>query len=145
MTNELLELIKQRGYLSDCTDIEGFGQILQSDKPVPIYIGFDCTASSLHVGSLIQIMILRHIQKCGHKPIILMGGGTTKVGDPSGKDESRKMLSDEDIQSNMQSIQKIFAQFMDFEEDFNAQSNKAFMVNNDDWLKDINYINFLRD
>ncbi len=145
MTNELFTLIEQRGYLSDCTDTDGLKKLLSEQKNVPIYIGFDCTAPSLHVGSLIQIMILRHIQKSGHKPIVLMGGGTTKVGDPSGKDESRKMLSDADIQNNMDSIKHVFAQFMEFEDEFDANSNNAFMVNNDDWLKDLNYIDFLRD
>jgi tyrosyl-tRNA synthetase len=144
MTN-LLDLITDRGFVSDCTDSDSLRNLLGSDTPQPIYIGFDCTAPSLHVGSLIQIMILRHIQKCGHKPVVLMGGGTTKVGDPSGKDESRKMLTDDGIQANMDSIKRVFEQFMDFEDEFDATSNKAIMVNNADWLDKLNYIKFLRD
>ena len=101
------------------------------------YIGFDCTAKSLHVGSLLQIMLLRWWQKCGHRPIVLLGGGTTKIGDPSGKDESRPPLTDAQINENMQSLKQVFAKFIDFD--------NAIMVNNDDWLKDLNYAQFLRD
>ena len=108
-------------------------------------LGFDCTAPSLHVGSLMQIMTLRHIQKSGHKPVVLRGGGTTKVGDPSGKDTSRPQLTDNTIAANMAGIKKVFSQFLEFEDEFDASTNKAIMVNNDDWLKDINYITFLRD
>lgn len=141
----LLQTLSERGFIANATDMEGLDSLLSSKKAVPVYIGFDCTAPSLHVGSLIQIMILRHIQRSGHKPIVLMGGGTTKVGDPSGKDESRKMLDDAAIAANMKGIQSVFAKYMEFEESFDASSTKAFMVNNDDWLKDINYIEFLRD
>ena len=107
---------------------------------ISAYIGFDCTAKSLHAGSLIQIMILRLLQKHGHRPIVLLGGGTTKIGDPSGKDEARKILSTEDIQENLAGIRKTLENFISFE------GNKAaVLVNNDDWLKNLNYIDFLRD
>ncbi len=142
--SDFLKAIGDRGFISDCTDNNNLDLLLRSENPVPIYIGFDCTAPSLHVGSLVQIMALRWVQKSGHKPIILMGGGTTKIGDPSGKDESRKMLSDEDIASNMEGIKNIFINFMNFEDKFDATSNKAFMVNNDDWLSDLGYIELLR-
>lgn len=140
MTN-FTQLCRERGYLHQCTDEDGLSALLSSGNCVPAYIGFDCTAPSLHVGSLVQIMMLRHLQKAGHKPIVLMGGGTTKVGDPSGKDESRKMLTDEQIATNMASIKKVFEQFLTFGDG----PSDAIMVNNDDWLKDINYIEFLRD
>jgi len=145
MTINFLQEIEKRGFISDQTDKENLSKLFAEKAPVKSYIGFDCTAESLHVGSLVQIMILRWLQKSGNKPIVLMGGGTTKVGDPSGKDESRKMLDDEGIKHNMKSIKKIFTQFVEFEDEFDANSNKAFMVNNDDWLGDINYIEFLRD
>jgi tyrosyl-tRNA synthetase len=109
--------------------------------PISAYIGFDCTANSLHVGSLVPIMLLRHLQKSGHRPIVLMGGGTTKVGDPSGKDESRQLLSTQDIAGNMADIQTIFDRFLDFGEN----KTDAIMVDNAVWLDQLNYIDFLRD
>ncbi len=112
-----------------------------SDGPVVAYIGFDCTADSLHVGSLLPIMLLRHLQKSGHKPIVLMGGGTTKVGDPSGKDEARKLLSDDDIARNMAGIKTVFGKFLTFGDG----PTDAVMVNNANWLDGLNYIAFLRD
>ena len=105
------------------------------------YIGFDCTADSLHVGSLVQIMMLRHLQKCGHRPIVLMGGGTTKVGDPSGKDDARRLLSDHDIEINKAGIRKIFEKYLHF----GHGPNDAVMCDNNDWLSDLQYITFLRD
>ena len=108
---------------------------------ITAYIGYDCTAPSLHVGSLVQIMMQRHLQKTGHQPIVLMGGGTTKVGDPSGKDASRQLLSDADIAANMAGIREVFSRFVDFGEG----AGDAVMVNNDDWLNELAYIPFLRD
>ncbi len=145
MTDNLLQILNERGFVADCTNEQGLEKCLNSNTPVPIYIGFDCTAPSLHVGSLIQIMILRHVQQAGHKPIVLMGGGTTKIGDPSGKDASRQLLDDAAIAKNMAGIQKVFENFIEFEDEFNPSTTNAVMVNNDDWLKDINYIEFLRD
>lgn len=141
----LLKNLAARGYIQDCTDHDGLDALLTAEKNVPIYIGFDATAASLHVGSLIQIMILKHIQDAGHKPIVLMGGGTTKVGDPSGKDESRQLLDDAKIQSNIAGIKNVFAQYLHFENSFNKVTNHAFMVNNAEWLEKLNYIDFLRD
>jgi tyrosyl-tRNA synthetase len=112
---------------------------LEKNGPQTAYIGFDCTAKSLHVGSLLQIMLLRWWQKCGHRPIVLLGGGTTKIGDPSGKDESRPPLTDAQINENMASLKTVFAKFIDFEND------QALMVNNDEWLSGLNYAQFLRE
>jgi tyrosyl-tRNA synthetase len=140
-----LKALSARGFIHQCTDDAGLDALLKQQTPVPAYIGFDCTAPSLHVGSLLQIMALRWLQKNGHKPIVLMGGGTTKVGDPSGKDESRKLLDDAGIQKNMDGIKTVFSKFIEFENSFDAKSNKAFMVNNADWLDGLKYIKFLRD
>jgi tyrosyl-tRNA synthetase len=137
---DFLTIMQQRGFVHQCTDEAGLSEYLKTAGAVA-YIGFDCTAPSLHVGSLLQIMLLRWWQKCGHKPIVLMGGGTTKIGDPSGKDESRKVLSEEDIAANMAGIKTVFSQFLTFGEG----NVDATMVNNDDWLQGINYISFLRD
>ena len=126
--------------MHQCTDLKMLDD-LASQKTISAYIGFDCTAPSLHAGSLIQIMILRLLQRTGHKPIVLMGGGTTKVGDPSGKDESRKLLNDDTIAANMSGIKEIFTKFLSFGDG----PTDAIMVNNNDWLNEINYINFLRD
>ena len=111
--SEFLRIMQERGFIHQCTDAEALDKRLSKDKTVA-YIGFDCTAPSLHVGSLIQIMALRWLQKTGHRPIVLMGGGTTKVGDPSGKDESRKVLSNDDIQKNLEAIKEIFSHFLTF-------------------------------
>jgi len=134
-----LKTMEERGFFHQCTNIEALDQYLL--KPGGIgYLGFDATASSLHVGSLLQIMILRHFQKCGHKPVVLIGGGTTKVGDPSGKDESRKMLNDEMINTNINGISSVFKKFLTFGDG----PTDAVVVNNDDWLSTLNYIDFLR-
>lgn len=137
--SELMTVMTDRGFVHQCTDSEALDEVLAS-RTVPGYIGFDCTADSLHVGSLVQIMMLRRLQQAGHKPIVLMGGGTTKVGDPTGKDESRKMLSDEDIEHNKNGIKKIFAKYLTFGDG----PTDAVMVDNDDWLQKIEYIPFLR-
>ncbi|HEY9081108.1 tyrosine--tRNA ligase [Magnetovibrio sp.] len=138
--SDFLKTVIERGYMHQCTDLaELDNQAAQG--VVTAYIGFDCTAPSLHVGSLLPIMMLRTLQKTGHKPIVLMGGGTTLVGDPSGKDESRKMLTEADIQANMDSIKQVFAKFLTFGDG----PTDAVMVNNADWLKGLNYIDFLRD
>ena len=113
----------------------------EKEGPISAYIGFDCTGTSLHVGSLVQIMMLRWLQKCGHKPIVLLGGGTTRIGDPSGKDESRKLLTDDDIARNMTGIKTIFDQFLTFGD----ASSDATMVNNAEWLDELEYISFLRE
>ncbi len=145
--SRFLQTCTERGFIHQCTDTDALDALLSDSEkvstPVICYIGFDCTAPSLHVGSLIQIMILRHFQQAGHKPIVLMGGGTTKVGDPSGKDESRKMLDNETIDANMQGIKGIFAQFLSMEDSFDPQSSNAYMANNDEWLSQLNYIELL--
>ena len=138
--SEFLRTLAERGFIHQGTDLEGLDQAL-TGKIVSAYIGFDCTADSLHVGSLMQIMALRHLQKSGHRPIVLMGGGTTKVGDPSGKDEARKLLTVDDINHNMAGIKKVFAKFLTFGEG----PTDAVMDNNADWLDTLNYIDFLRD
>ena len=143
MTSHCSEFIKNvtdRGYMHQCTDLKAL-DYLASKKIVSAYIGFDCTAPSLHAGSLVQIMMLRLLQRTGHKPIVLMGGGTTKVGDPSGKDKSRQLLDDEAIAANMAGIKNVFAKFLTF----GNGPNDAIIVNNDEWLKGIQYIDFLRD
>ena len=139
-TSDFLNEITRRGFFHQCTDIKALDQ-RASRQIIPAYIGFDCTAESLHVGSLLPIMLLRWLQRTGHKPIVLMGGGTTKVGDPSGKDESRPLLTDELINKNLESIKKIFSKYLKFG---NAPTD-AIMVNNDDWLKNLDYIDFLRE
>ncbi len=138
--SEFLRQVTARGFLHQCTDREGL-DALASTKTITAYIGFDCTADSLHVGSLVPVMLLRLLQQSGHKPIVLVGGGTTKVGDPSGKDESRKMLSEREIARNMAGIRKIFSRFMAFGEG----PTDAVMVDNADWLDDLGYIPFLRE
>ena len=144
MTNynsAFIEEITARGFIHQATDIDNLDKILFENSNIPAYIGFDCTAPSLHVGSLIQIMLLRWYQKSGHKPIVLLGGGTTLVGDPSGKDESRKLLTNEIIEKNAVGIKNVFEKFISFE----SNSNSALMVNNVEWLTKLNYIDFLRD
>jgi tyrosyl-tRNA synthetase len=133
-----------RGYMHQCTAIEDLdARLLDSAKAGPLvaYIGFDATADSLHVGSMVQIMMLRLLQKSGGKPIVLMGGGTTKVGDPTGRDDMRKVLSDDDIARNIAGIKKVFSQFLTFGDG----PTDAIMVNNADWLDQLNYLGFLRD
>jgi tyrosyl-tRNA synthetase len=138
--SDLLRLLDTRGYLHQMTDATGLDALAQT-QVIPGYIGFDATAPSLHVGSLVQIMMLRRLQQAGHKPIVLMGGGTTKVGDPSGKDESRKLLTDADIAANIASIRRVFERFLTFGDG----PTDAVMVNNADWLDTLEYIPFLRD
>ena len=135
----LLEELKLRGFIHQCTDEEKLNNSLNSGS-INFYIGFDCTAKSLHVGSLIQIMMMRIFQKYGHTPIVLIGEGTTKIGDPSGKDQSRKMLSADDIKNNSSNLVKVFDKFL-----VSSSKNKPIYANNADWLDNINYINFLRD
>ncbi|MBU6372723.1 MAG: tyrosine--tRNA ligase [Alphaproteobacteria bacterium] len=135
----LVRTLQERGYLHQCTDLSGLDAAAASGV-VPGYIGFDMTAPSLHVGSLIQIMLLRRLQQAGGKPIVLLGGGTTKVGDPSGKDSARKMLTDEDIARNMAAIRGVFEKFLTFGDG----PTDAVMIDNDAWLSRYGYIEFLR-
>jgi tyrosyl-tRNA synthetase len=138
--SSLLRLLHERGYIHQLTDAAALDALAEKEI-VTGYIGFDATAPSLHVGSLVQIMLLRRLQQAGHKPIVLMGGGTTKVGDPTGKDEARKLLTDEDIAANIAGIRKVFERFLTFGDG----PTDAVMVNNDDWLSKLEYIPFLRD
>ncbi|MGI9386715.1 MAG: tyrosine--tRNA ligase [Methyloligellaceae bacterium] len=138
--SDFLRTLRERGYIHQCTD-EAALDVLAKRKKITAYIGFDCTAPSLHVGSLLGIMMLRKLQQTGHKPIVLMGGGTTKVGDPSGKDDSRQLLDGADIAKNMDGIRKVFGKFLTFGDG----PADALMINNADWLDDLNYIDFLRD
>ena len=138
--SEFLRTLTERGYLHQCTDLEGLDSLATVGRIVG-YIGFDCTADSLHVGSLVPIMLLRHLQQTGHKPIVLLGGGTTKVGDTSGKDSARKLLTNEQIECNMAGIQRVFERFLTFGEG----PTDALMVNNSEWLDNLNYVDFLRD
>ena len=140
MKNDFLQEMQERGFLNQCTDLDKLGQICNK-KSISGYIGFDCTASSLHVGSLLQIMILRLMQKHGHQPIILLGGGTTLIGDPSGKDTTRKILKQSEIKNNIKSIKKVFNKILDTS---NKKISPVF-VDNADWLTKLNYIQFLRD
>ena len=140
MEISFLEEFKQREYYNQCTDFDSLNNLMNS-KPIRAYIGFDCTAKSLHVGSLLQIMCLRMLQKYGHQPIVLLGGGTTRIGDPSGKEETRKILSDKEIESNIKNIQKVFNIFLKS----NNTKTKPIYVNNYKWLGKLNYIKFLRE
>ncbi len=136
--SDFLAALTERGFIHQCTDTEGL-EALCAKGPIRAYIGFDCTADSLHVGSLVQIMMLHWLQKTGHKPIVLMGGGTTKIGDPSGRDETRQLLTHEDIQANKAGIFKVFEKFLSFGND------AAVMVDNDEWLSELKYIPLLRE
>jgi tyrosyl-tRNA synthetase len=138
--SEFLNELKARGYIHQVTDEAALDKLARSET-ITGYIGFDCTAPSLHVGNLLGIMMLRKLQETGHRPIVLIGGGTTRVGDPSGKDESRKLLSDAEIAANVAGIQSVFGKFVSF----GGGAADALMVNNADWLGDLNYIDFLRD
>lgn len=137
-TSDLLRILTERGFVQDCTPALDKAA---ADGKIVAYIGFDATADSLHVGNLIGIMVLRRLQQAGHKPIVLMGGGTTKVGDPSGKDDARQLLSVEQINSNVASIRQCFESFLTFGDG----PTDALMVNNADWLDGLGYIDFLRD
>ena len=138
--SDLLRLLEERGYIHQVTDGESLDS-LAGKQVIPGYIGFDATAPSLHIGSLVQIMMLRRMQQAGHKPIALMGGGTTKVGDPSGKDESRKLLTHDTIEQNISSIRTVFERLLTFGDG----PTDAVMVNNDEWLSKLGYIELLRD
>ena len=138
--NKFLKEFKDRGYFYQCTSENELSKILDKEK-IKGYIGFDCTAESLHVGSLLQIMCLRLMQKHGHRPIVLIGGGTTRIGDPSGKDKTRKILSENEIAKNIKNIEKILKNFLDSDD----PKTKPLFVNNYSWLKELNYISFLRD
>ena len=138
--SELIRTYIERGYVHQITNDLGLDQ-RATEQTIPAYIGFDCTADSLHVGSLVQIMMLRVLQRTGHKPIVLMGGGTTKVGDPSGKDAARPLLSDQDIENNKQSILQVFEKYLTFGDG----PTDAIMVDNAEWLDNLAYIRFLRD
>jgi tyrosyl-tRNA synthetase len=139
-TSDLLRLLESRGYIHQATDPAALDQ-LAAKQVVPGYIGFDATAPSLHVGSLVQIMMLRRLQQAGHKPIVVMGGGTTKIGDPSGKDESRQMLTPAIIDDNIASIRTVFEKLLTFGDG----PTDAVMVNNDEWLSALGYVELLRD
>jgi tyrosyl-tRNA synthetase len=136
--SEFLRVLDERGYIHQGTDLEALDQ-LAATSTITGYIGFDATAPSLHVGSLVQIMLLRRLQQAGHRPIVLMGGATTKVGDPSGKDTSRPLLTDETVAANIAGIRRVFDRFLDFE-----GPNAAVMVNNADWIEPLGYLDFLR-
>jgi tyrosyl-tRNA synthetase len=138
--SDFLHVLATRGFIHQVSEPEALDALAHSST-VTAYIGFDCTASSLHIGSLLPIMMLYWLQQTGHRPIALMGGGTTRVGDPSGKDESRRLLTDEVINENLKGIRAVFAKFLKFEE----AGGNAIMANNADWLNTLNYIDFLRD
>jgi tyrosyl-tRNA synthetase len=138
--SDFLNILNEREYVHQCSDFAGL-DALAARKDVTTYIGFDCTAPSLHVGSLVQIMLLHWAQATGNKPIVLMGGGTTRVGDPSGRDEGRKLLTLEDIENNKRGIQQVFAKFLQFGDG----KTDAMMVDNAEWLTQLNYIDMLRD
>ncbi len=138
--NKFLKEFKDRGYFYQCTNENELSKLLDKEK-IKGYIGFDCTAESLHVGSLLQIMCLRLMQKHGHRPIVLIGGGTTRIGDPSGKDKTRKILNEKEIEKNIKNIEKILKNYLDN----NDVKTKPIFVNNYSWLKGLNYISFLRD
>ncbi len=140
LRSDFLREIVGRGFLHQCTDLDAL-DALASKGPITAYIGFDCTADSLHVGNLVGIMLLRWLQRTGHKPIVLMGSGTTKIGDPSGKDDVRKLLSEADIARNMAGIRGVFSQFLTFGDG----PADALMIENADWLDGLNYVSFLRD
>ena len=138
--NKFLTEFKERGFFYQCTGEDDLSRLLDKEK-INAYIGFDCTAESLHVGSLLQIMCLRLLQKHGHRPIVLLGGGTTRIGDPSGKDKTRTILSEDEIEKNINNIEKILKNFLDDKD----PKTKPIFVNNYSWLKNLNYISFLRD
>ncbi|MEX0851933.1 MAG: tyrosine--tRNA ligase [Bauldia sp.] len=138
--SDFLRVMSERGFIHQCSDPDGLDKLFLS-ATVTAYQGFDCTAPSYHVGNLLGIMMLRWLQKTGHRPIALMGGGTTRVGDPSGKDGARKLLTEEEIEANKQSLKQTFAKFLEFGD----RSHGAIMVDNADWLAPLNYIAFLRD
>ena len=139
-SSDFLRRLETRGYIHQITDAAALDGAA-GKRAITAYVGFDCTAPSLHIGNLVSIMMLRHLQQSGHKPIVLMGGGTTKIGDPSGKDEARQLLGDEQINANLASIKRIFERFLRFGDG----PTDAVMVNNDDWLSRLQLVPFLRD
>ena len=149
LKSPFLQVMRDRGFLHQCTNLVELDALLTSEGEsgtasagvTSAYLGFDATASSLHVGSLLQIMLLRHFQRCGHKPIVLVGGGTTKVGDPSGKDASRQLLTQQTIDANIAGISAVFERFLAFGDG----PTDAVLVNNDDWLSSLEYLSFLRE
>ena len=138
MENSFLSEFKERNYFNQCTNSQELERLTSKEK-IRAYIGFDCTAQSLHVGSLLQIMCLRMLQKYGHQPIVLLGGGTTRIGDPSGKEHTRKILSEKEIEKNIKNIQKVFKIFLNTRN----PKTKPIFVNNYKWLGKLNYIKFL--
>ena len=138
--SDFLKIMIERGFVADCTDYEGLDSVIVEEN-ISAYIGFDATATSLHVGSLIQIMMLRWLQKTGGQPITLMGGGTTKVGDPSFRAEERPLLGETQIEDNISGIKKVFSAYLNYGD----KSDDALMINNDEWLSGLNYLGFLRD
>ena len=138
--SDFLNVLAERGFIHQVSEPDALDELAKS-QPITAYIGFDCTAASLHIGSLLPIMMLHWLQQTGHRPIALMGGGTTRVGDPSGKDESRRILTDEMIDDNLKGIREVFSKFLKFE----GSGGNAVMANNADWLNSLNYIDFLRD
>ncbi|GHF27504.1 tyrosine--tRNA ligase [Kordiimonas sediminis] len=140
LKSEFLQILTERDFIHQTTDLEGLDAKM-AEGPISAYIGFDCTARSLHVGGLVQIMMLYWLQKTGNRPIVLLGGGTTRIGDPSGKDESRKLLTDDAIADNMAGIRTVFEKVLSFGD----QPTDAHVVNNDDWLSGLNYITMLRE
>lgn len=140
MKSEFLSILEERGFIHQASDVAAL-DALMARRRIAAYVGFDCTGPSLHVGSLVPIMMLRHLQRCGHTPIVLIGGGTTKVGDPSGKTETRQLLSDKDIAANIRGIRKNFDAFLTF----GKKPGEARLLNNDAWLSKLDYIPFLRD
>ncbi len=141
LSSDFMRTMTSRGFLHQCTDQIGLDQKAAGKQPIAAYIGFDCTADSLHVGSLVQIMMLRWLQKTGHKPIVLMGGGTTKIGDPSGKDEARQLITEDIIKANMAGIKRVFEKFLTFGDG----PTDAVMVDNAEWLDQLKYIPLLRE
>ena len=139
-TTEFLNIMQSRGFVADCTDLEGLDDALKAGV-VPTYIGYDATAASLHIGHLLNVMMLRWLQKTGHQPLVLMGGGTTKVGDPSFRADERPLLTPDQIDTNIGSMQKVFAKYLDF----GGGKSDALMLNNAEWLDGLNYLEFLRD
>ncbi|QIE55347.1 tyrosine--tRNA ligase [Pikeienuella piscinae] len=138
--SDFLHTLTSRGFIQDCTDLQGLDDALRAGG-VPGYVGYDCTGASLHVGHLVNIMMLRWFQKTGNKPVTLMGGGTTRIGDPSGKDEARQLLTNEQIGANMEGIKKVFSAYLTY----GGGPTDAIMPNNADWLDALNYVDFLRD
>ncbi len=142
--SDFLNVLADRGFIHQVSELEALDELARKST-ITGYIGFDCTAPSLHIGSLLPIMLLYWLQQTGHRPIALMGGGTTRVGDPSGKDESRRILTDEVINENLKGIRAVFSKFLKFEDADGGSLGNAIMANNADWLNTLNYIDFLRD